>query len=59
MFTLSSGIFIIPILCLKSLNISSVQFIQFHQIHYKSKRPIIYRTSHSAIYIYIYTDAYA
>jgi hypothetical protein len=31
----------------------SVQFIQFHQIHYKSKRPIGYRTSHSAIYVQI------
>ena len=33
---------------------SLVQFIQFHQIHYKSKRPTGYRTSHSAIYMYRY-----
>jgi len=32
---------------------SSVQFIQFHQIDYKSKRPIGYRISHSIIYIQI------
>ena len=36
-----------------SLFDSSVQFIQFHQIHYKSKRPTGYRISHSTIYIQI------
>jgi len=36
-----------------STHFSSVQFIQFHQIHYKSKRPIGYRISHSTIYIQI------
>ena len=49
---------VIPALCLQTLFFmlhvfSSVQFIQFHQIHYKSKRPTGYRTSHSAIYIQI------
>ena len=27
-----------------------IQFIQFHHIHYKSKRPIGYRISHSTLY---------
>jgi len=39
----------ISILAITALG--SVQFIQFHRIHYKSKRPVRYRTSHSAIYI--------
>ena len=37
----------------KLVQFSSVQFIQFHQIHYKSERPTGYRTSHSAIYVQI------
>jgi len=32
---------------------SSVQFIQFHKIHYKSVRPVGYRTSHNAICVKI------
>ena len=32
------------------LQFNSIQFIQFHQIHYKSKRPNGYRISHSKLY---------
>jgi hypothetical protein len=32
------------------IQFNSIQFIQFHQIHYKSKRPIGYRISHSTLY---------
>jgi len=39
---------------LSTVQFSSFQFIQFHQIHYKSKRPTGYRISHSTIYIYRY-----
>jgi hypothetical protein len=37
-----------------SVQLSSFQFIQFHQIHYKSKRITRYRTCHYNIYLYIY-----
>jgi len=33
-------------------------FIQFHQIHYKSKRPTSYRTSHSTIRTQILMQKY-
>jgi hypothetical protein len=35
-----------------TVQFSSVQFIQFHQIHYMSKRTTGYRTSHYNIYIH-------
>jgi len=31
------------------IQFSSIQFIEFHQIHYKSKRPIEYRISGSTL----------
>jgi len=33
--------------------------MQFHQIHYNSKRPTGYRTSHSAIYVQIFMHKYS
>ena len=32
------------------LKFNSIQFIQFHQIHYKSKRPNGYRIRHSKLH---------